>query len=433
MATAAVLTVPTAVRANGRLAATVDVHVPRVGVARVAVPATFGLLLSSDQGASFHWVCEDALGYGGTYDPDYDIGNDGSLYATTFDGLRRSTDGGCEWPLVGPFSPDLLVNDVDIAADGAVWAAAASSQQNGVYRSGDGVNYSRTNIDRDRAVWLSIGIAESDPDRVYLGGFQFPDLNPPGGGMGATQALLYRSLDGGDNWEELSTTTFELGTTPRPFIAGILPAQPEVIFVRSEQAINAAGDIIYRSSDGGVSFAEVLRMDGRIRAFLVRRDGTTIIAGTAGAGVMISTDAGLTWSPAASEPQMACIDETDTGELLSCGANGEPDFYALARSTDAAIWDKVFRFADIAGPLECDAGTVQADTCATEKWPELAGQLGIDGFVDSGPGGALADAGQTRDPKGCAGCNASGSFAAMLVLPVFGFRRRKSGRGRAES
>jgi photosystem II stability/assembly factor-like uncharacterized protein len=421
-----VLAVPSAARGNGRPAATVDVHVPAQGLDLLVTPATFGLLLSSDQGASFHWVCEDALGYGGTFDPDYEIGDDGAMYATSFDGLRRSTDGGCTWPSVGPFSADLIVNDVMIASGGEVWAAAASASLNGVYRSADGENFTRTSLERERSIWLSVRVADSDTNRAYVGGFQFPDPDPlVDGGASTTQPVLYRTLDGGTNWEELGTSELEFGSTPRPLVVGILPTEPDVLFVRSEQAINGAGDILYRSSDGGLSFSEVLRMDGRMRAFLVRRDGTTVIAGTADAGVMISTDAGSTWSPAPSEPRMACIAETDSGELFSCGANGEPDFYALGRSADAASWEKVFRFADIVGPLECAAGTVQTDTCAA-LWPDVAAMLGIGGFGDSGPGGSLADAGsQGPSPKGCLGCNSSGSVALFVLIPVLGRRRRR--------
>lgn len=424
LAAAAVFAVPSQGWANGRPPATVDIHVPNTGLDTMINPATFGLLLSTDQGATFHWVCENAIGYGGTYDPDYDVGTDGSLYAASFDGLRRSGDQGCNWEIVGPFSDQNLVNDVHVAADGTVWAAAAAAEQNGVYRSANGIDYTRTSLDRDRAIWLSIGVATSDTDRVYVGGFQFPDPDPDAG-MPTTAPLLYRSLDGGANWEELSTAGFEFGPTPRPFIAGILPQQPDVLFVRSEQAVNGVGDIIYRSDNGGQTFTEVLRLDGRIRAFLVRRDGTTVIAGTVEAGVMISNDAGVTWSPAPSQPQMACIAETDTGELFSCGANGEPDFYALGQSSDASSWDKVYRFAEIVGPLECDPGTVQADTCAG-LWPDLAAVLGVPGFaIDAGPGGAAVDAGvEGPGEKGCLGCNSSGSAAVFLLFPVLWTRRR---------
>ena len=57
---------------------------------------TFGLLVSHDDGAGFYWVCEQNIGYEGTFDPKYRIGANGDIYATTFEGLRVSRDGGTE-------------------------------------------------------------------------------------------------------------------------------------------------------------------------------------------------------------------------------------------------------------------------------------------------------------------------------------------------
>src|SRR5688572_24091971 len=58
----------------------------------ILLAVTFGALLSVDDGATFHYVCEEAMGYGGLYDPEFEIGADGAIYVTSFDGLRRSTD-----------------------------------------------------------------------------------------------------------------------------------------------------------------------------------------------------------------------------------------------------------------------------------------------------------------------------------------------------
>lgn len=60
------------------------------------VATTFGLLVSHDDGCSFRWICEQNIGYGGTFDPKYRIAGDGTLFATTFSGLRViRDDGGC--------------------------------------------------------------------------------------------------------------------------------------------------------------------------------------------------------------------------------------------------------------------------------------------------------------------------------------------------
>jgi len=60
------------------------------------VRTTFGLVISANDGCSFHWVCEQAIGYGGDFDPKYAVAADGTLYAATYAGLRVSRDVGDE-------------------------------------------------------------------------------------------------------------------------------------------------------------------------------------------------------------------------------------------------------------------------------------------------------------------------------------------------
>src|SRR5688572_20857937 len=74
---------------------------PRVGDAHPGVPFTvavhldpgdhdvmglqtsWGFLQTDDGGASWHWMCEDAIGYGGIYHPDFAYTASGRLFATT--------------------------------------------------------------------------------------------------------------------------------------------------------------------------------------------------------------------------------------------------------------------------------------------------------------------------------------------------------------
>ena len=47
---------------------------------------------SHDGGATWQWMCEQAVGYGGMYDPDYEYTSTGAIFATTFDGLKVMRD-----------------------------------------------------------------------------------------------------------------------------------------------------------------------------------------------------------------------------------------------------------------------------------------------------------------------------------------------------
>src|SRR5262245_26472864 len=98
--------------ANGRFPASVNVRFQPDETQTILAPATFGLLISHDDGATFHWVCEAGVGYAGVYDPDYAVATDGAIYATTFDGLRVSRDGGCTFQAIGaPLDAEKYVSE----------------------------------------------------------------------------------------------------------------------------------------------------------------------------------------------------------------------------------------------------------------------------------------------------------------------------------
>ena len=55
--------------------------------------ATFGVMRSTDGGASWRWMCEPSLGYDGTWDPAIAVTRDGVLWVGLPDGLAYTRDG----------------------------------------------------------------------------------------------------------------------------------------------------------------------------------------------------------------------------------------------------------------------------------------------------------------------------------------------------
>jgi hypothetical protein len=135
--------------------------------------------------------------------------------------------------------------------------------------------------------------------------------------------------------------------------------------------------------------------------------GGRIVVATLGGGAFESTNGGAAFAPLSGPPQLACVGQREDGELFGCGANWEPDFKAIAKSADASSWDKVFRFVELAGPLECPAGTAQAEVCGAQ-WPNVQQQ-----FAATGPAtcGAAPDA-TAKSSGGC--CDASGGSLGQL-------------------
>src|SRR5512135_3030485 len=77
--------------ANGRPPAAIALHFSPSSDQELCLQVTFGMLESHDAGATWHWTCEDAIGYNGVYDPDYVISSSGALFATA-SGLQVRRD-----------------------------------------------------------------------------------------------------------------------------------------------------------------------------------------------------------------------------------------------------------------------------------------------------------------------------------------------------
>jgi len=144
------------------------------------------------------------------------------------------------------------------------------------------------------------------------------------------------------------------------------------------------------------------------------------------------------WVTPASQPQMACVGETSDGQLLSCGANWDPDLpFALGRSTDAASWQKVFRFSEIASAYSCPAETVQFALCEAKRFPSLCEMFQCAGGDPSDAGPSAPDAATPIDDEGggtgCCGASVDptgpAALAAVVVLLLaLMLRRRRGGR-----
>lgn len=418
----------------------------------VYVPATFGLLKSSDGGDTFQWICELAVGDDNMIAPDYALTPGGDIYVTTKLGLRVSRDAGCTFESAG-FDQTKFIAELEVGPDGRIWLATATGAgQNDVYVSDGASPFQSSSLFDEEARWASLRTTPADPNRIYVTG-----LLPPPDERGTATALLRRSLDGGQTWEQLPVADFIFDDSPTLELADVSPVDPNILFARSLGAIQPLGDALYRSSDGGLTWALVAEFADAISAFHIRPDGQTVVAASiracpeditrADGGVpdngcvRLSTDGGVTWRRPDQQPRLACIGESSDGILFGCGANWEPDFFALGRSTDGETWSKVYRFSETAGPLECPDGTQQA-TCAVENWPGLCSFFGICQSVDAAP--PAEDDGATDGDEdggnqgGCCrvGGNSDGSSAGRwlpgLLLVLFSlFKSRRSRKPKA--
>jgi hypothetical protein len=458
--------------ANGRPEAVSTIHWRSNDPQDIAAGLTFGLVLSHDGGATWQWMCETAVGYGGVYDPDYAYTASGALFATTFDGLKVMRDG-CVFGAAPPGTT--FVSQVEIAPDGRVFYAAADPHDSAIYQSSDdGMTFPLSAVPgTDNDWWDSLVFANAN--RVYLAGYRYQSHCMPGTvgagndcnvdadcpfinnarpfhgqcGDARKRFLLMRSDDGGASF----TPQLQLGL-PRPengsllSIVGVDPGDPDIVYARVRQA----ADALYLSTDGARTWKKILDEPERF-SFVVRRSGEIVVA-TKLSGSKRSIDHGATWIDLVDPPHIGCLYESPAGDVWACTQNyaqamteGMPaipaDGYGIMKSTDLATWSGVLRFQDIAGPVSCAAGTAQHDRCVEKSddmasvWCCLAMQLGItnagadcSGRLACMPGSEPpppkvdgVTKAPTPPPGGCCDAGAVASF--WLAVPVLMILRRR--------
>jgi hypothetical protein len=180
-------------------------------------------------------------------------------------------------------------------------------------------------------------------------------------------AHLFRSDDGGGSLVELPTT---LESDARLFVASVDPGDADRLYVR---ALSAKGSDVLLSTDGGRTLRSVLHMKGAMFGFARTQAGDVVYAGSGDAseGIWRSTDRGETWQPGA-KTSVFCLN-AEGPQLLVCSNPYVPGGYAIAESTDqGATVNPVATFDAIAGPLDCDGGSVCAASWSETRAAVLA-------------------------------------------------------------
>lgn len=394
--------------ANGRMPGATEFRVGMSDPRHLIARATYGLVQSFDGGASWEWICEQAIDVVGEADPPMALTADGKLILLPpTGGVLISRDHGCTWaeappPLQGVKAVDLTSDPSDPAHVLIVTSTIDEIDDAGL------VSYSNVLIEtrNDAASWQQAGslpsdfkvetveIAPSDPRRIYVSGTA--SESPLIG-------VIERSDDGGASWER---TTVELPPTSGSlFISAVDPGDPDRLWIR----VPAQGDrfgllpaSLLISTDKGATFAMLAATRMGMLGFALSPDGAQLAYGGPFDGLFVGPADGSGPFARVAGVQVRCL-RWNAGGLYACGSEPQDPFSVGLSVDDGATFEPIYRLRETC-PQQCADDTSFGSSCRA-AWSGVAPRLAADGASCTVPwasipppsaGAGAADAG-SRD------------------------------------
>ncbi len=338
----------------------------------------------------------------------YDLAVDGTsatpaLYAATYgSGVWRSPDGGATWAATGPMA---IWSAHALAGSGA---AVYAGTESGVWKTIDaGANWTRSSAGLRAATPSSLAFQPGATGVILAGGFGEVFRSTDGGGSWTRQQQgpgsyvrriafdpatpanafatddyhgLLRSTDAGVSW------TAATGTSGQVMDLAVGGATPSVVW-----ALTSAG--VYRSVDGGATFAKAWNLAATASANALAADPSSGLVAWAGvqdstpaaSGVYQTIDGGTTWTLIAGSPAVSAnsrLELVASAPAVFWLENGGSPY----RSVDgAATWTNVYPAnagsqlwgmgSDPSDPLRCFIGSVRSGAYLTTdggtSWMQL--------------------------------------------------------------
>jgi len=173
-------------------------------------------------------------------------------------GIYRSADGGKTWKHLG-LEATMQISSIAIdPRDGNTVTVGAmgdffnDSDARGIYRTTDaGATWTKTLYVGPQSGISDLAVDPKNPDTMYAGVWQFRRV-PWTFTSGGPDDGLYKSTDAGKTWTKLTGNGLPAGITGRIGLA-IAPSNPQRIYA----LIEAKGGILWRSDDGGATWAMI--------------------------------------------------------------------------------------------------------------------------------------------------------------------------------
>ena len=233
----------------------------------------------------------------------------GGSLAYDGNGVFKSTNGGITWQSKGlPNVGSISKIGIDPDNDDAIFVSAMgplfrNDTNRGVYKSVDGGDtWEQKLFVSDSTGIIDMAIHPTNGDIIYAASWERirrPEYRQYGG----ETSRLYRSLDGGDTWIEMTNGLPSLPSEKGRISIAISQSNPEVLYSRYA---DATGNIqgVYKTVDGGDVWTEVngsglqnVGFHWWFRGVVIDPDDENIIYNV-DFNVQKSTDGGANWSPA---------------------------------------------------------------------------------------------------------------------------------------
>jgi MYXO-CTERM domain-containing protein len=472
VAAMALLTVAPA-SANGRFPASNQIVFSPAHPEVILTRTTFALLPSSDNGATWSYLCENALGLPSTSyeDPELAITSSGALVAGLFAptaGLDVSNDIGCSWSCVrggldGQQIADVVVRpDVphDVLALASTYVDGGSATQ--VFQStDDGATWAALGVPIDPTLNVTtIDVAANDPMRIYVAGTL---------GFGTMKtAWLLVSMDSGAHWVQRPMPFLgdKASGESSVFIGAVDPTDANRVYLRSNASVDGGHSRLFVTTDAGQSFtiAEDFQVEGvgaaqmgEMLGFALSPDGSKIYVGTKESGLWRAARRDLAFTQVNANVGVQCLAtrQTATGsELWACGNEykgppGNPGNFIVGRSTDDGVTfqAKLPTLTTLKGLAQCGSssggsfacGTAAntATSCTCSDYVQFCSiaevdnacqGCGQDGGTEAGAGSVAG--GKVGGSSSSCGCSAVGGrggagMLAAAALAAAGLTRRR--------
>ena len=434
-------------RANGRFPESNAIFFAPNDHDLVILRTTFGEIVSHDRGKTWDWLCERSVGLAGVEDPMYAITPDGTLIASTFQGLAVSHDKACNFAFAGGPLKDLVFIDVASRPSTPQNVVAFASSYDGQDEAGaiffksqlfettdQGKSFAALQYAFDPTLLgETVDTTPSDPDRLYVSAVRNP-------GTAATAHLL-TSTDHGKMFTEAPIPL--IAPERAVFIAAVDPVKADRLYVRTSSDIDKPSRLLL-SDDAGKTFKTIFTGAGPLLGFALSNDGSKVWVGGPADGLRMANTTDFAFTQK-SKVEVHCLKISDDG-LWTCSTEKSGFVVGLSKDEGATFQTKL-HFCDIRGPLTCAPGSTTNVQCslggtsstASPPWPAQRAVLGCapdsntpdGGSTDGGSddGSMNVDNAGNMDGGGCSLRAPSPTPFAALIAGVAAIialvRRRK--------